>query len=265
MIGFRFKNSMVKDGTFTTLSEILEPFIRMSFPTSELSAREFLINVHYVKMYIVAMLPMYHNVMAVVAAREIRLNLYSDYQCITAFYLNFIAYLNFDKANYPKHCLYVTEEIEISEKEYHLAQAFPKEFRRPLLRHLHPFLSEAFVLNLDNFLKSDECRLPALLVLRYYPCIIGALCLLVNIFDYFLSLNICDDEECISAVISCLSSFVRKCKISNLKNVKFERFIQFLMASCSPTVALHRRLAVADLLVQNRAMYFSKEMHSSSK
>lgn len=256
---------MVEDNTFTRLIEIVDRRYEMPLPQSALNTKEFIINLHYLKIYLTAMLPIYHNIVAATAANEIRLNLYNENAFIRVFYLNFIAYLNFDKPNYTKHCLYVSEELEISEKEYNLAQAFTKDFKKQLLHHLHPFIKDAFLFNLDNFLKNDECRLSALLVLRYYPCVIAALLPLEYVFDYFLHLKIGDSEECISAVISCVGSFLRKYKISDLKKLKFEPWIKFLMESSCPTVALHRRLAVCDFLLENKAMYFSKEICFSSK
>lgn len=232
---------------------------------SVLNTRDFLINLFYAKLFLTAKLSIDENIIAIGIANEIHRNLYNENALIRAFCLNVIEYLNFDKYGYSKHCLYITEDLEISEKGYALVQVLTDDCNRCVRQCLHSVLKDVFVANFDSFLKSEESRLPALLVLRYYPCIVSVLCGTEDLFDYFLSLNVCDSEECITAVIGCMDSVLRTCELSTLKEMKFERVLKFLLESCATTAAVHRRLAVCHLLLFNKLLYISPEIYSSGK
>lgn len=247
--------------TFRTLLEMVEWQVKNSAQHIKFATGDYAVNLHYLKMYLLATVVEYHNLLALYTADDILLNLFKASMTVRAFYLKLIVYLNFERPNYSKHCLYVSEDLDISKKEYSVVLAFKKEFRKQLRKHLHINLKDVFMAELVNFLNNSECRLPALLVLRYYPCIMNA----VFPINCLLRLTNCDSEECVSAVISCVSSFLRKLKVETLKELNYDMLIECLKDSCSPTAAVHRRLAVCDFLLDNKIMFCTREVSLSSK
>lgn len=253
----RAKEKVMDHQIFQTLLDIVEWQLKSDLH----HFKDYTVNLHYLKLYLLARMVEHHNFLALCTANEILQNLRNANMSVRAFYLNIILCLNFERPNYSQHSLYVSEDLEIPEKEHTVVQAFHKDFRKQWRKHLHIHLKDVFVL--DDFLKNSECRLPALLVLRYYPCVITALCPSNNVIDYLLGLPNCDSEECVSAVIDCVSSVVRKLKNEALIELNYDVLVEFLVDSCSPTAALHRRLAVCDFLLDNRIMSCGTEIFSS--
>lgn len=197
----------------------------------------------------------FRNLLVIYAADEIVLNLSDEDDSIRKFYLNIINYLNFDRRSYRQHSLYATEHLEISEKEYRIVQALDTQFKKLLLKQIHVSIKVAFMTHMCDLLNSAECRLPALLVLRYYPCILNDLQRSnQHILNYLLSFCACDNEEVITAVISCLSEFFKRLSANSLKLLDFSGLMYVIMDSASPAAAVHRRLAICHLFLDIKSL-----------
>lgn len=226
--------------------------------------KEFLTNLHYAKIYLAAKLSIDQDVIAVGVANEIRQNLRNKNPTITAFYLDLIVYLNFEKTGYTKDCIYITGDREVCEKTYTLAQLFTDECKKCLLKCLHLVLKGVFMSHFHGFLENEETRLPALLVLRYYPCIVFELCPVEKTIDYFLDFNIYDSEECITAVIGCIDVVLRRCHLDTLRKMQLGRFFKFFYEPMTSTSsATHIRLATAHLLLYNKSLYILADFYAN--
>lgn len=245
---------------FQTLMEIIDWHLKTEVKLLSSSAKQYIINLHYLKLYLIGTVLEYRNLLVIYAADEIVLNLSDEDDSIRKFYLNIINYLNFTRPSYRQHSLYVTEDLEISEKEYRIVQALDPEFKKLLLKHLHVNIKVAFITNMCDLFASAECCLPAFMVLRYYPCILNALQPSGQlILNYLVKLCDCDNEELISAVISCISTFVSNLDANFLRLLNFNGVINVLIESVSPAVAVHRRLAICDFLMSVRELFCTRE------
>lgn len=258
---FRFMEDCAQHPTFQTLMEIIEWHLkRAKSKCISVSTRQYVINLHYLKLYLMGTVLEHRNLLLIHFADEVILNLSNEDDSVQKFYLNIINYLNFNKQPYQQHSLYVSEDLEISEKEHRIVQTLDSQFRKLLLKYLHVSIRAAFITNMHSFFTSMECCLPAFLVLRYYPCILNELQPLdQHIVNYLLKFCDCDNEELISAIISCISTFLKNLDKDSLRFLKFGDVIHVLTESASPVAAVHRRLAVCDFLLDNKMLFCTRE------
>lgn len=218
------------------------------------------INLHFLKMYLTANILVPEGMSSFLVADDILTKLNSKCSDTIRFYLNIINYLNFEKPAFSMHSLYIAEELEISKKEYTIVQAFSEEFRKHLLKELNVRIKGWFQPTyLEEYLKDAKTRIPALFLLQNYPCIVHLLCPLDNMFDYLTNLPYCDNSECLSVLISCISSALKHVDIHTFLRLKFCSVVKILLKSCAPYSDLHLRLSVCDLLLNNRMLLGSWE------
>lgn len=255
-----FPRSCAKTATFQALMEIVDWQLKTDIKIKN-SAQEYIISLHYLKLYMTGTVLDYKNLLTMYAAQDIILKLIDGINGVKKFYLNLVNYLNSERPEYHTHALYVTEDLEISEKEHRVVvQALDNVAKESLLKYIHYNLRTTILENKESFFEDLDCRLPAFLVLRYYPCIIKNLQPFnQSTLEYLLKFCNCDNEELASAVISCISVFFKNLSVNALRRLKYENFIQILMELASPESSVHCRLATCDFLLENKTLFCSRD------
>ncbi|XP_076259481.1 thyroid adenoma-associated protein homolog isoform X2 [Rhynchophorus ferrugineus] len=206
---------------------------------------------------------------------EIISYLYGPHNQMKRFFLEFLICLNQKHLSYngsdqtiiqivgvepekENHPLFYTKDIEIRPSISDLVATFNRNSIENILRTIHS--------NLKNFLIEEvkrqqyiqtEDRVLLFILLKYYFCAIKCLRLskqetLITLLSYCD----CDNEEIISAVIGCISTFMIQVDYTLLK---YDKLLEVLAKSASPAAALHRRLAVCDFLCKNAALYYNAD------
>ncbi|KAJ8945809.1 hypothetical protein NQ314_009031 [Rhamnusium bicolor] len=175
------------------------------------------------------------------------------------FCLNLLIYLNQlqNDANF-KHALFQSDEMCIPYHIITLVDSFDKSSITKILTHIHPYL-KCFLteeIKFQHYIKQEDQVLLFLLV-NYYPCVIKYLNLskqeTLNMLINFCN---CDNEELISAVVSCISTFLLQLDYNVLR---YDKLIQVLVESASPAASDYRRLAVCDFLSKNYILYCNED------
>ncbi|XP_050296471.1 uncharacterized protein LOC126736248 isoform X2 [Anthonomus grandis grandis] len=160
--------------------------------------------------------------------------------------------------NMESHALFSTGDVEITSDINDLVKSFNKTSVEQILKHIHMYLKGFLMeeLKIQNYIKKED-RVLLFLLLNYYPCAIKFLRLSKQeTLNTLLSYCDCDNEELISAVISCISTFLTEVDYSLLK---YDKLLTVLSNSASPAAALHRRLTVCDFLCKNYSLYCNEE------
>lgn len=257
---FSFPRSCAKTATFQALMEIVDWQLKTDLNKISNSAQEYIISLHYLKLYMIGTVLDYRNLLVMYAAQDIISKLIDGITGVKKFYLNLVNYLNSERPEYQKHALYVTEDLEISEKEHRVVRSLDNDVKQSLLKYVHYNLRTTILENKERFFEDLDCCLPAFLVLRYYPCIIRNLqpCI-QSTLDYLLKFCNCDNEELASAVISCISIFFKNLNVNGLRLLKYNNFIQILMELASPASSVHCRLATCDFFLENKTLFCSRD------
>ncbi|XP_050508206.1 thyroid adenoma-associated protein homolog isoform X1 [Diabrotica virgifera virgifera] len=174
------------------------------------------------------------------------------------FCLNLLIYLNQVHTGY-KHSLYQTEEIQIPPEVRFLGNTFDRKSIAKILTSTHQYLKKFLVEEIKHHqYVREEDQVLLFLLLNYYPCAIK--CLNTNkqeTLDMLLELCSCDNtEDVISAVISCISTFLLHLDYNVLK---YEVLVAVLADSASPAASDFRRLAVCDFLAKNYILYCNED------
>ncbi|KAL1490921.1 hypothetical protein ABEB36_011593 [Hypothenemus hampei] len=163
-----------------------------------------------------------------------------------------------EEASFEKPVLIKTGDVEILGEIHSLTNSFSRSSVDKLLRHLHPYLKTFLLgeLRMAHYIR-DEDRVLLFVLLNYYPCVLKVLTLSKQeTLNTLLSYCDCDNEELISAVISCLSTYLAQTDYSLLR---YDELIKVLSRSASPAVAMHRRLSVCKFLCNNYVLYCDEE------
>ncbi|VEN58737.1 unnamed protein product [Callosobruchus maculatus] len=189
---------------------------------------------------------------------QIMEQLYGQDSKMKRFCLNLLIYLNQRRNGCAsKHALYLLGDMEIPQEIVTVIDTIDKEAVNTLLAKILQDLSCFFrdeLKGLHYIQKQD--RIFFFLLLDYYPCVLKYLNLSKQeTFNTLIDFSETDDEDVISAVVSCLSSFLLQV---DYKDLKFDRMMKVLMESASPAASECRRYAVSDLLVKNYNLLFSK-------
>ncbi|CAG9766886.1 unnamed protein product [Ceutorhynchus assimilis] len=170
-----------------------------------------------------------------------------------------------DRTNLPpleasehRHPLFITGDMEINKSIIDLVTSFPKLSVENILKHIHLYLKGFLMeeLKIQHYIREED-RVLLFLLLDYYPCAIKFLRLSKQeSLNTLLSYCDCDNEELISAVISCISTFLSEVDYNLLK---YDKLLEILSKSASPAAPLHLRLAVCDFLCQNYALYCNED------
>lgn len=168
--------------------------------------------------------------------------------------LNLIIYLHQTQNRHYKHPLFKVGELEIPQKIISLVQTFEEKCINKILIHVHGPVKDFLIDELkhaENRKKEDTLLL--FLTIYYYPCVFKNLNPL-NPSNYNLLINMCncDNEEIISAVISCISTYLQSV---NGEDLKYYELVNILMESASPSVKEYRRLAVCDFFASNYNLF----------
>ncbi|CAG9815559.1 unnamed protein product [Phaedon cochleariae] len=173
------------------------------------------------------------------------------------FCLNLLIYFNQIQNDY-KHALYQTEEMQIPPEIVILSDCFEKSSILKILTHLHQNLKCFLMqeLKYQRHIKKEDQVLLFLLV-NYYPCVIKYFNLSKQeTLNTLLHYCDCDNEELISAVLSCISTFLLQLDYNVLQ---YNRLIHVLAESASPAASNYRRLAVCDFLSKNYILYCNED------
>ncbi|KAJ8947048.1 hypothetical protein NQ318_019941 [Aromia moschata] len=154
-----------------------------------------------------------------------------------------------------KHPLFVTEEMQIPQQIQALMDTFDKgSVTRIPYAHPPCFLTEE--LKFQHYIKREDQVLFFLLVI-YYPCVIKYLNLSKQeTLNLLIKYCDCDNEELISAVVGCISTFLLQLDYNVLR---YDKLVPVLAESASPAASEYRRLAVCDFLVKNYILYCNEE------
>lgn len=169
-------------------------------------------------------------------------------------WLNFLIYMHHTKNESPKHPLFLLEERQIPSNVIMLVDAFEEVRIGKILKNIHEQVKD-FLVKKINYQKFDnkEDAILLFLLMNYYPCVMKALN--KNRQETLdMLINICsnDDEELISAAVSCISTFLQ---LSDNGVLKYRGILKILMESASPAAREYRRLAVCKFLVENYKLY----------
>ncbi|KAJ8917148.1 hypothetical protein NQ315_012640 [Exocentrus adspersus] len=175
------------------------------------------------------------------------------------FCLNLLIYMNQAlNDSSPKHALYQLEELQVPEEVLTIVNAFDKQSIKKVLTHIHPYL-KCFLteeIKFQHYIKKED-QVLLFLLLNYYPCVIKYLNLSKQeTLTMLLKFCDCDNEELISAVVSCIGTFLLQLDYSVLS---YSRLVQVLMESASPAASAYRRLAVCQFLSRNYILYCNEE------
>lgn len=156
------------------------------------------------------------------------------------------------------HPLFYTGDVEIHPDINDLVTSFNRSSVEKVLRHIHPYLKGFLMeeLKIQHYISKDD-KILLFLLLDFYPCAIKFLRLSKQeTLNTLLNYCDCDNEELISAVIGCISTFLMEVDYNLLK---YDKLLKVLSQSASPAAALHRRLAVCDFLCKNYSLYCNEE------
>ncbi|XP_030763962.1 thyroid adenoma-associated protein homolog isoform X2 [Sitophilus oryzae] len=162
------------------------------------------------------------------------------------------------EAEIDNHPLFYTGDVEIRPSITTLVTSFSRTSVENILKHIHPYLKTFLIeeLKIQHNICSED-RVLFFLLLDFYPCAIKFLRLSKQeTLNALLSYCDCDNEELISAVISCISTFLMEVDYTLLK---YDKLLEVLAKSASPAAAVHRRLTVCDFLCKNSALYCNEE------
>ncbi|XP_066137388.1 uncharacterized protein THADA isoform X2 [Euwallacea fornicatus] len=157
-----------------------------------------------------------------------------------------------------QHPLFATGEIEINGDINSLVMSFSRPSVEKILKHIHYYLKGFLIeeLKIQQYIREED-RVLLFLLLDYYPCAIRFLRLSKQeTLNTLLNYCDCDNEELISAVISCISTFIEE---EDFILLRYDKLLEVLSKSSSPASALHRRLAVCDFLCKNYPLYCNEE------
>nr|CAI5832494.1 unnamed protein product [Callosobruchus analis] len=156
------------------------------------------------------------------------------------FCLNLLIYLNHRKNGCaPRHALYLLGKIEVPQEIVTVIDTIDKETLNTLW---------------GTCLERQDNTL-LFLLLDYYPHVLKFLNLSSQeTFNALLDLCETDNEDVISAVVSCIGTFLLQVQY---KELKFDRMMKVLEESASPAASECRRYVVTDLLLKNCNMLLS--------
>nr|CAH7713689.1 unnamed protein product [Callosobruchus chinensis] len=172
------------------------------------------------------------------------------------FCLNLLIYMNDRKtAGRLRHALYLLGDMEIPQEIIAVIDTIEEDtlitLLSKMLSDLCSFFSDEFGRK-QHIQKQDQILF--FLLLNYYTYVLKYLSLSKQgVFNILLVYCETDDEEVISAVVSCLSLFLLQVDHNDLN---LERMMKVLTESASPAARECRRYAVSDLLVKNYNMLF---------
>lgn len=196
---------------------------------------------------------------------QIMSQLYGHNMEMKRFCLNLLIYMNqIQNDSTPKHALFQMEELQIPPEIISLVDCFERHSIKKILTHIHPYL-KCFLteeIKFQHYIKKED-QVLLFLLLNYYPCVIKYLNLskqeTLNMLINFCN---CDNEELISAVVSCISTFLLQLDYNVLS---YSQLIQVLVESASPAASDYRRLAVCDFLSKNYILYCNEDPILSGK
>lgn len=181
--------------------------------------------------------------------------------------LHFLIYFNqiTSREQFETHPLFESKEIEISSIIKGLVHTMHCRCRREFLYYTHSYLIRFFNVILQKNLEPlGDCTVLVFLLLRFYPCFfkVRTISAKQRIWNWFISMAInSKDEDVISAIITCLNTFVKCCTLGELKQLDFKALLLLLMKSAVPEAADYRRLATAQFIIDSGL--FSKKLHVS--
>ncbi|XP_023011741.2 thyroid adenoma-associated protein homolog [Leptinotarsa decemlineata] len=173
------------------------------------------------------------------------------------FCLQLLIYLNQIQHDF-KHALYETEEFQMPQEIVTLVNSFEKPLVTKMLTSMHQYLKGFLTeeVKYPHYIKSED-RVLLFLLVNYYPCVIKYLNLSKQeTLNSLITFCNCDNEELISAVVSCISTFLLQLDYSVLR---YDQLLKVLVESASPAASDFRRLAVCDFLWKNYILYCNED------
>lgn len=193
--------------------------------------------------------------------------LYSVQEEINQFSLNYINYLYFQHPKYEKHSLYVTEQLEICDKEYKLVSTLDTSLKEYVIESIHNDLErKLFPVLYDLLGKSKECCLFVFLMLQHYPCVVNNIKpYKQEILDFLMNWCRTDDDEMFCAVLSVITTFLNSLSECEVKELNYSALLKVIVDGSSPNSSLHQRVSVAQFLVANKWLFCQKDYFISGK
>ncbi|XP_057665069.1 thyroid adenoma-associated protein homolog isoform X1 [Diorhabda carinulata] len=191
------------------------------------------------------------------AINQILCQIYGRDLVMKIYSLNLFIYLNQLQSGF-KHALYQTDELQIPKEIIELCDSFGRPAVIKLLTQSHQyvkyFLKEE--IKHQHYVRDEE-KVLLFLLLNYYPCVIRRLHLSnQETLNMFTRLCNTDNEELVSAVITCMSTLLLHL---DYRVLKYESLMQVLIESASPAASDYRRLAVCDFLSKNYILYCNED------
>lgn len=171
--------------------------------------------------------------------------------------LNLLIYLNECNSGI-KHPLYKMEELQIPIEIVTLVDSFEKSSIMKILTNTHQYLKYFLTEEIkhQHYIRIED-QVMVFILLNYYPCVTKHINLSKQeTLNFLIKLCGCDNEELISAVVSCISTFLFQVDYNVLK---YEQLVQVLVESASPAASDYRRLAVSELLVKNYILFCNED------
>ncbi|XP_048524151.1 uncharacterized protein LOC109543125 isoform X1 [Dendroctonus ponderosae] len=163
------------------------------------------------------------------------------------------------KPDIEGHPLFRMGYVQIDSEIRKLVYSFRHSSIKKLLKYTHSYVKSflAQELKRPHYIREDD-RVLLFLLAAYYPCAIKMLKLnrqeTLNTLVNFCN---CDNEEMISAVISCISSYLSE--LDYILYYGYDELLKVLTNSASPAAAVHRRLAVCEFLCDNYFLYCNRD------
>lgn len=189
----------------------------------------------------------------------------SIYQEINQYCLNIINYLYLDRPKYMKHSLYITEQLEISDREYKVVKSFDLTVKEYLMEVIH-MKKKLFPILYELLAKSKESCLSVLLMLQHYPCIlIDIKPHKQDVLDFFIKWCYNEDDELFCASVSVISTFLYNLSNDDIKQINGNALIKTIIEASSPRSTLYQRIGAAQFLVANKRLLYLKDSFVDGK
>lgn len=184
---------------------------------------------------------------------HLMLQLTAGNRAMKNFCLKLLIYLHQNHIKRHNETMFQVEGLTIPREITLLVDSFPAKRIQKILRCIHDHLKWFLVdaIKHQDFLKKDD-KVLIFLLLSYYPCVLHDLSPSTQgTLDYLTDSCHCNSEELISAVISCVGTFLQH---SDNRDLKYTRLINLLVESASPAAREFRRLAVSEFLTRNHSL-----------
>lgn len=192
--------------------------------------------------------------------------LYSVNEEINIYCLNYINYLYFHRLKQTKHSLYITGQLQVSEREYKAVASLDTTAKEYVIKGVHKDLERKLLPIFCHLsTKSKECCLCGFLILQHYSSVLNEFKPhKQELLDFLMNWCECDDEI-FCASINVISIFLNSLSDNDIRQLNCSVLLKVIIDASSPTSTLHERISAAQFLVANRRLLCEPNLFLNGK